>query len=90
MKYKIKDYNELLTLVNNMSINELLKVVICSDIPVPCEDLDTSLTSILFYATSKENAKKETSKLKDTLVCADLECGAGEQAQRHLAGRLLL
>lgn len=79
MKYKIKDYNELLTLVNNMSINELLKVVICPDIPIPCEDLDTSLTSLLFYATSKENAKKETSKLKDTLVCADLECGAGEQ-----------
>ena len=47
MKYKIKDYNELLTLVNNMSINELLKVVICPDIPVPCEDLDTSLISLL-------------------------------------------
>lgn len=79
MKYKIKEYPDILKKVNQMSVNDLLKVVVCPDVPVPCKTLDDSLTSLLFYATSKENALKETNKLKDTLVLADLEYGAGCQ-----------
>lgn len=83
MKYIIKDYDEILTKVNNMTINELLKVVVCPDIPIPCENLDTTLTSLLFYATNKENALKESSKLNDTLIAADLEYGAGCQIEGY-------
>lgn len=80
MKYSVKIYPDIEKEVESLSIEELLRAVICPD--VSCESLPKNTpTSLFFYSTTAEKALKASTKLNKksktpTLIVSDMEYGA--------------
>lgn len=81
MKYHIKDYPEIKQRVDQMSVEELLRAVICPNI-YEGETPPTNTNTVFVHPATAENANKIAAQINDgrtdrALVVADMEYGAG-------------
>lgn len=82
MKYRIKDYAEIKQLVDKMSVEELLRAVICPNIREG-ELPPTNTNTVFVHPTTTENANKIAKEINGgrenpALIVADMEYGAGK------------
>ena len=82
MKYILKEYPEYKETVDNMSIDELLRAVVCPSIGAGCAPI-TDVQSLYIGKCAKEEMDKfvdaiNGTKELPTLLVADMEFGAGE------------
>ncbi len=80
MKYSIKLFPHVKEEVERMSVTELLRAVICPDVPSDALPQNTP-TSMFFYATTAEKALEASMKVNHgttskTLIVSDMEYGA--------------
>lgn len=84
-KYRIKEYPDLLSEVNRMSVEELLRCVICPDLQYG--DMPPHATPAMFlHTTTSEKAAVMSEKIngqgsRSTLLVADMEYGAGNAVE---------
>jgi beta-N-acetylhexosaminidase len=81
MKYKVKNYPHIKAEVEQMSVEELLRAVICPDIRAN-EELKKRTGSLFIHGTTAEEALAASERInKDkshpTLIASDMENGAG-------------
>ncbi len=81
MKYKIQDYTHIKEMIDNMSIDDLLRAVICPDIRANTE-LEHRTGSVFIHPTSAEEANMASQRINSdasdpTLIVSDMEDGAG-------------
>ena len=84
MKYIPKDYEDIKTKVNQMSVDELLSSIVCPIFVLP-EEPSRKTTAVMYTSTEMENAKKVSETLnagreEKALVVHDFEFGAGHVA----------
>ena len=82
MKYKIKEYPELLEKVNSMDIDDLLIGVICPNVNAGGKPVRNT-QAVFLHPTTVEKAVKETEAINrernvQALIVADMEYGAGD------------
>lgn len=81
MKYVIKDYPQIKETVEKMSVEELLRVVICPDIRANIE-MKHRTGSVFIHPTTAEEASAASERINagaenPTLIVSDMEDGAG-------------
>ncbi len=81
MKYAVKHYPHILREIEQMDVDNLLRAVICPDVP-PDSELPRHTTSALVYPTTAEKARKTANGINDgrqrrALIVSDMEYGAG-------------
>ena len=81
MKYKVKDYPHIKAEVEKMSVEELLRAVICPNIRAK-DTLENPTGSVFIHPTSAEEALAASERINadrshPSLIASDMECGAG-------------
>lgn len=81
MKYRVKDYPHIKEEIENMSVEELLRTVICPDIRANTE-MNKRTGSVFIHPTSAEEALAASERINadrahPTLIASDMENGAG-------------
>ena len=81
MKYTVKDYLHIKAEVENMSVEELLRAVICPDIRAS-DEFENHTGAVFIHPTSAEEALSASERINadkshPTLIASDMECGAG-------------
>ena len=81
MKYRIKDYPHIKEEVEQMSVEELLRAVLCPDIRANSE-FKNRTGSVFIHPTSAEEALAASERINEdkshpTLIASDMENGAG-------------
>lgn len=84
MKYILKNYDDIKTKVENMSVDELLSSVVCPIYVLP-DAPSRKTTAVMYTSTEMENARKVSDQLnadrdEKALVGHDFEFGAGHVA----------
>lgn len=78
MKFKLKNYEDLASAVEKMSVRELLKTVSCPQTTAENVEFDKEYPLVFVHGTTREKAKAfRESRNAGTLICTDTECGAG-------------
>ncbi len=90
MKYKVKHYPDLEKIVETMSIDELLRSVICPDYDLKKNAPEGYEVTAFVHPTTEEIAKKEVlsinqGKERHTLIASDLEYGTGSMINGTVA-----
>lgn len=83
MKYVIKDYSEIKTKVDNMSVEELLRSVICPADFVSEDNYTRRTPAVLFNPRTADMAKKTAGLINENrenpaLIVSDMEWGPGD------------
>ena len=81
MKYKLKDYTYIKNEIEQMQIDDLLRVVICPDIRAN-DELKYKTGSVFIHPTTAEEASAASQRINEdgknpTLIVSDMEDGAG-------------
>lgn len=84
MKYVLKNYDDIKTKVDNMSVDELLSCIVCPIFVLP-DAPSRKTTAVMYTSTEIENARKVSDTLnadrdEKALVVHDFEYGAGHVA----------
>ncbi len=90
MKYKVKHYEDIEQSVRGMSIDELLRSVICSNYVIDREDVSGYEVTAFIHPTTEENAREKIVGLNKgreerTLIASDLEYGTGKMITGSVA-----
>ena len=85
MKYRVKDYPHIMAEVEQMSVEELLRAVICPNIRAK-EELKNPTGAVFIHPTTTEEAlaaaeRINAGKKNPALIASDMECGAGHAIQ---------
>lgn len=89
MKYKIKDYHDIAEKVEKMSVEDLLKIVVCPNYVLERNTPNDSDVAAFIHPTAMNTAEKEIPALnegkKRTLIASDLEYGTGKMINGSVA-----